>query len=197
MDFNPHSHAGSDGDFEKSGKDKLISIHTPTQGVTFNRLGIYENAQEFQSTLPRREWPGSWLRTLWNIQFQSTLPRREWQKPIRLYEWVIQFQSTLPRREWLYAKRRGIKKALYFNPHSHAGSDLLEETRKEYREWFQSTLPRREWRGSGDHRETAEGISIHTPTQGVTPASPVLSGKYTISIHTPTQGVTRYLLLYF
>ncbi len=33
-DFNPHSHAGSDMHFTKYYMTVLISIHTPTQGVT-------------------------------------------------------------------------------------------------------------------------------------------------------------------
>ncbi len=35
------------------------------------------------------------------------------------------------------------------------------------------------------------GISIHTPTQGVTDLVKWLESKERISIHTPTQGVTE------
>ncbi len=98
------------------------------------------------------------------------------------------FQSTLPRREWHW--RRGVPSGRnHFNPHSHAGSD---ET--------------------GKSRHCGNGISIHTPTQGVTgqgwnywqyyhdfnPHSHAGSDQvpiqwpllFLISIHTPTQGVT-------
>ena len=58
---------------------------------------------------------------------------------------------------------------LYFNPHSHAGSDVTQFARN--------------WE--------ALQISIHTPTQGVTPEEPIRAHKAEISIHTPTQGVTK------
>ena len=54
-----------------------------------------------------------------------------------------------------------------FNPHTHAGCDLFCYT------WF-----------------IRYDVSIHTPTQGVTPVNPVLRNRLTVSIHTPTQGVT-------
>ena len=57
--------------------------------------------------------------------------------------------------------------SLYFNPHSHAGSDLFQTTAK-----------------------TSSCISIHTPTQGVTTHNIKMKPKACISIHTPTQGVT-------
>ena len=169
-DFNPHSHAGSDGRaiFEENGREH-ISIHTPTQGVTVV-FYFFTFFQEFQSTLPRREWLSvhSYLqmqssdfnphshagsdttpmqRLLKAILFQSTLPRREW----RLMSWIVflllwfqstlprrewqlfcatidlstLFQSTLPRREWQSAGRIDGAYTLYFNPHSHAGSDFF------------------------------------------------------------------------
>ncbi len=61
-----------------------------------------------------------------------------------------------------------------FNPHSHAGSDC--------------PLP---WL-SYCHFQ----ISIHTPTQGVTPALPARQSLCMISIHTPTQGVTHCSIVY-
>ena len=52
--FNPHSHAGSDCVPPKSFLYFLISIHTPTQGVTPEKAA-YSRLALFQSTLPRRE----------------------------------------------------------------------------------------------------------------------------------------------
>ena len=122
-DFNPHSREGSDffyiicfnnsEDISIHTPAKgvtpapicisnivLISIHTPAKGVT---RGAFDETtgEQFQSTLPRREWPG--LRNLHRISplFQSTLPRREWHIDKLCTMWYNKFQSTLPRREWL------------------------------------------------------------------------------------------------
>ena len=53
-DFNPHSHAGSDIEQLYTGANYDISIHTPTQGVTYLNPPLILK-EEFQSTLPRRE----------------------------------------------------------------------------------------------------------------------------------------------
>ena len=134
------SHAGSDKDLSRLGRNYLISIHTPTQGVTSGSA-----AAQFQSTLPRREWHFSTVSPINFLLFQSTLPRREWQ--IWRYYWLKLwiFQSTLPRREWRYkgeyrndycpisihTPTQGVTLSTIqccsftkdFNPHSHAGSD--------------------------------------------------------------------------
>ena len=76
--FNPHSHEGSDVKPKKLSLGKIISIHTPTKGVTqivtynpaewydFNphshegsdvvKMATKKTTKKFQSTLPRREW---------------------------------------------------------------------------------------------------------------------------------------------
>ncbi len=120
--------------------------------------------------------------------FQSTLPRREWRNRCHICIPPSTFQSTLPRREW---RSWYLFSLLHvnFNPHSHEGSDV-------------NVIP-----------ESIDcGISIHTPTKGVTrngkrrkrsiyyfnPHSHEGSdkckifpfGKVQISIHTPTKGVT-------
>ena len=99
-----------------------ISIHTPTQGVT------------------------------WQIQ------RLHPQKSISIHTPTQGVTFRLP----LYSSR-----FLYFNPHSHTGSDIIPCMFR-----------------------TVFGISIHTPTQGVTCVLPCRSTVIIISIHTPTQGVT-------
>ena len=55
INFNPHSHAGSDPNHCRwCIVPKKISIHTPTQGVTVMEA-MLNGCQKFQSTLPRRE----------------------------------------------------------------------------------------------------------------------------------------------
>ena len=143
-DFNPHSHEGSDMEMILTDADRLISIHTPTKGVTLNSvLCIF------------RAW------------FQSTLPRREWPNKKSIKKVLLKFQSTLPRREWHHHDCIRLQSIRNFNPHSHEGSDgehvividcktisihtptkgvtlnglMIILSLQE----FQSTLPRREW----------------------------------------------------
>ena len=54
-----------------------------------------------------------------------------------------------------------------FNPHTHAGCDIAR-----------------------CHFFIFKKVSIHTPTQGVTPDFPSEEFPVGVSIHTPTQGVT-------
>ena len=60
-----------------------------------------------------------------------------------------------------------------FNPHTHAGCDLVE----------------------ADILASNREVSIHTPTQGVTNLPLSLLKVIDVSIHTPTQGVTKRLML--
>ena len=51
--FNPHTHAGCDFTIVKISGILLVSIHTPTQGVTID-INATIHGGEFQSTHPRR-----------------------------------------------------------------------------------------------------------------------------------------------
>ena len=173
---------------------------------------VKTSVETFQSTHPRRVWPQARASMMNAEQFQSTHPRRVWLWLSVLLAIGIRFQSTHPRRVWhtLVYIHLLIKR---FNPHTHAGCDLLVT-----------------------YLMLLDYVSIHTPTQGVTflrIGLPVLfrcfnphthagcddsySGRimfilkfqsthprrvwleffalYTqrqkVSIHTPTQGVTR------
>ena len=80
----------------------VISIHTPTQGVTM-----------IAGVCARKD-----------LLFQSTLPHREWQK---IYTDICKsrtFQSTLPHREWHCIDGTESRTINDFNPHSHTGSDF-------------------------------------------------------------------------
>ena len=76
--FNPHSHAGSDGSIsEVEVEAEVISIHTPTQGVTG------QDVETVTSLLISIHTPTQGVTALGHVidregvQFQSTLPRRE------------------------------------------------------------------------------------------------------------------------
>ena len=141
--FNPHSHMGSDLLSLPLALAHLVSIHTPTWGVTTKRFAM-RCLRRFQSTLPHGEWrhisgrrtgmvsfnPHSHMGSDWRLcwcvgalrMFQSTLPHGEW--PHLWYKGIndFKFQSTLPHGEWLV--------------------DIADVV---VAFWFQSTLPHGEW----------------------------------------------------
>ena len=55
LSFNPHTHAGCDISKYMLSRIWIVSIHTPTQGVT-NGSGAARSLRLFQSTHPRRVW---------------------------------------------------------------------------------------------------------------------------------------------
>ena len=80
---------------------------------------------------------------------------------------IHEFQPTLPRRE------RHVRQAfnyvhLYFNPHSHEGSDLSPPAKDSTLKKFQPTLPRRERQYQTVVMYMDDFISTHTPTKGAT-----------------------------
>ena len=78
---------------------------------------------------------------------------------------------------------------LYFNPHSHEGSDNISNLEVQSSSNFNPhshegsdyTL-KKQYKGTE--------ISIHTPTKGVTEDPHAFTKSFVISIHTPTKGVT-------
>ena len=122
----------------------MISIHTPTKGVTSINTALCKLTSLFQSTLPRREWPGIMSSVLRAWNFNPHSHEGSDRRSIITLSDQRRFQSTLPRREWPRLIRIRMR-MLDFNPHSHEGSD------SDYSEIYG-------WRG----------ISIHTPTKGVT-----------------------------
>ena len=125
------------------------------------------------------------------MKFQSTLPQGEWRYLWYLLGYTQEFQSTLPQGEWQRTVWQ-LRHVIYFNPHSHKGSDDAEgscdricaisihtPTRGVTGLYlsngnvyiFQSTLPQGEWRFCKKHICRLNMISIHTPTRGVTKTS--------------------------
>ena len=102
VDFNPHSHEGSD----------------PIPAIS----AIQQRA--FQSTLPRRERRvlSCNKRGYFLISIHTPTKGATFQKRTCIHDLI--FQSTLPRRERLINMVNVVAK-INFNPHSHEGSDLL------------------------------------------------------------------------
>ena len=165
-----------------------VSIHTPTQGVTYRGYASILSKYKFQSTHPRRVWlyfvsvpvfhfgfnPHTHAgcdclyvarQAIW-YQFQSTHPRRVWQDVVSSPLSTATFQSTHPRRVWPH-----LMFPLASCPVSiHTPTQGVTKYGEPYR--------------------SIRIVSIHTPTQGVTADAISKVSIRDVSIHTPTQGVT-------
>ena len=143
----------------------IVSIHTPTQGVT-QTYNPRVPGIGFQSTHPRRVWL-NWNSTSKPIrgfnphthagcdisepkrgkcQLRVSIhtPTQGVTQISKVLDKDYKFQSTHPRRVWLYWHNIWICVAC-FNPHTHAGCDVP-------------------YAPLGN----LSAVSIHTPTQGVT-----------------------------
>ena len=73
--FNPHTHAGCDKKANKGIQPQVVSIHTPTQGVT---LG-FDDLEDYYTVSIHTPTQGVTYildSVQYSIQFQSTHPRR-------------------------------------------------------------------------------------------------------------------------
>ena len=143
--FNPHSHAGSDRSSSCDNTSQDISIHTPTQGVTImlwltRRLSVDFNPHSHAGSDGIR---GNGWRNFCDFNPHSHAGSDD-------------------------AQHKDEAESMHFNPHSHAGSDSSIKSIIDAKALFQSTLPRREWRYMVKKDAQHKDISIHTPTQGVT-----------------------------
>ena len=165
-----------------------VSIHTPTQGVTLWWARI---ATLFRVSIhtPTQGVTSFTAVTLQVGEVSIHTPTQGVTKLRLLCFGSSWFQSTHPRRVWLRSP------------------DRISSPSK-----FQSTHPRRVWRTATWYLLFSR-VSIHTPTQGVTPGRSIKSSmcrfqsthprrvwhsplwyprlSMPVSIHTPTQGVTN------
>ena len=124
MDFNPHSHEGSDMCLSKSNNVSVhISIHTPTKGATDNTLSHHHFLRNFNphshEGSDRPETRNQYRNTNFNPHSHEGS------------------DTTL---------QNSAESPMNFNPHSHEGSDVIESNDTSIATVFQSTLPRRERR---------------------------------------------------
>ena len=118
--FNPHTHAGCDFTIVKISGILLVSIHTPTQGVT-SFTAVTLQVGEVSIHTPTQGV---------TIDINATIHGGE-------------FQSTHPRRVWHYPPTE-LTIITSFNPHTHAGCDQRCKPNTTHGK-FQSTHPRRVW----------------------------------------------------
>ena len=146
----------------------LISIHTPTRGVTFG-----ESPESGRSPISIH----TPTRGVTTAALTSACVAQDFNPHSHKGSDVV-FPLI-------------CKVTLDFNPHSHKGSDLFCKTKRFRHIVFQSTLPQGEWLQDVYYKKRIYFISIHTPTRGVTGSQFYYLRRYRISIHTPTRGVTR------
>ena len=188
----------------------IVSIHTPTQGVTTSIM-YPAQASQFQSTHPRRVWlqqqsfvqnsisfnphthAGCDLFIISFISERSVSIHTPTQGVTMLQYTSVcppKFQSTHPRRVW----------------HDVVRTDDIP-CRVSIHTPTQGVTRRFEWEVCGTgcfnphthagcdhvwiHSCHCSDVSIHTPTQGVTNNLSDNSHSAAVSIHTPTQGVTN------
>ena len=120
----------------------IVSIHTPTQGVTTSIM-YPAQASQFQSTHPRRVWPFCTFAMCSEYVSIHTPTQGVTAATIFCSEFN-KFQSTHPRRVWLIYHFLHFRTEC-FNPHTHAGCDDVTV-----------------------YFSVSAKVSIHTPTQGVT-----------------------------
>ena len=102
ISFNPHTHAGCDIYKRLENIGLIVSIHTPTQGVTTFSGRCRDKKKKFQSTHPRRVWLFNNAAKMEEMSFNPhTHAGCDVQTPTVLWFW------------------------LSFNPHTHAGCDWI------------------------------------------------------------------------
>ena len=169
----------------------IVSIHTPTQGVTTSIM-YPAQASQFQSTHPRRVWPFctfamcSEYVSIHTPTQGVTIPCPVWRGCIIVsihtptqgvtslqcfwfFHWHVSIHT--PTQGVTFDTTSSPNLDFSFNPHTHAGCDGLGESVWVSQQTFQSTHPRRVWLRITLQLDECIWVSIHTPTQGVTPHS--------------------------
>ena len=124
---------------------KKISIHAPMWGATWRRLFMTASAKRFQSTHPCGVRP-------YMVLDDGTLVAISIHTPM----WGATGSKTT--HQW----------AIYFNPRTHVGCDLLEQLDQSADKLFQSTHPCGVRHSPIAVLDFSFGISIHAPMWGAT-----------------------------
>ena len=142
--FNPHTHEGCDSARFNLWKVLVVSIHTPTKGVTLHipqsilqegcfNPHTHEGCDLTQNNLKLFDYVSIHTPTKGVTRFGK-------------YEGIVSilFQSTHPRRVW-HSWTGNTANRSSFNPHTHEGCDMSSYPIPAATIEFQSTHPRRVW----------------------------------------------------
>ena len=180
------------GDLNEKFAERVVSIHTPTQGVTtYGYIAVI--VRMFQSTHPRRVWLMEYFHNTRVIGFN---PHTHAGCDIARCHFFIFKKVSIhtPTQGVTIALVHPVHNYAGFNPHTHAGCDNQYTAFQVRRKGFNPHTHA----GCDIPWNTClnlYSVSIHTPTQGVTLKSICSPIIFLVSIHTPTQGVTLFLHL--
>ena len=167
----------------------LVSIHTPTWGVTA-RSPITIQMLQFQSTHLHEVWllVLDWIHILVISFNPHTYMRCDIHNSLSL-----SIKESFNPHTYMRCDFSTVANCINlscFNPHTYMRCD------QKARGWLvrmEVSIHTPTWGVTKTHNysDVAEVVSIHTPTWGVTRALISLCSKYSVSIHTPTWGVTQ------
>ena len=123
-DFNPHSHKGSDAVGTENLWKLVISIHTPTRGVT-GVLISHCVCGRFQSTLPQGEWLKTYNDAYEALVISIHTPTRGVTHNLLHKRRLELISIHTPTRGVTQSDPIRLRLVNYFNPHSHKGSDVV------------------------------------------------------------------------
>ena len=188
MGFNPHTHEGCDFNTLMTSIIDLVSIHTPTKGVTINNctvlniLGVSIHTPTKGVTFilaksgfsPRSFNPHThegcdfrFFEKWWSCNCFNPHTHEGCDLPV-FTQWVNPNVSIhTPTKGVTFTSCLSVTARTSFNPHTHEGCDIGTT------ELLRIPL-----------------VSIHTPTKGVTYVARRFFASPGVSIHTPTKGVT-------
>ena len=127
--------------------------------------------------------------------FQSTHPRRVWPGYIAPHTFEETFQSTHPRRVWLYQRSKFLR---WHRVSIHTPTKGVTALRFALPSGIKVSIhtPTKGVTMERQKISQLKSVSIHTPTKGVTSADKVTYTNNDVSIHTPTKGVTGLIVGY-
>ena len=138
--FNPHTHAGCDNVHNVSGASFPVSIHTPTQGVTFLYI-----CNVFRICFNPHTHAGCDSRSIIKITESKVSIHTPTQGVTMENQMLIQLFSVSIHTPTQGVTGRAARAASQegFNPHTHAGCDETGCRQHRSSVMFQSTHPRR------------------------------------------------------
>ena len=148
-----------------TGKGRKVSIHTPIQGVTVQRLASFvASIVSIHTPIQGVTYLVNLCGNFFQVSIHTPIQGVTLNGVTGLY--FMMFQSTHPYRVshcYIFTLSCRIR----FNPHTHTGCDQGHSLQAD-----------------------CTKVSIHTPIQGVTLAFRISPAQVRVSIHTPIQGVT-------
>ena len=168
----------------------LVSIHTPTKGVTWWSMRSFD-AQRVSIHTPTKGVTRAGSHAPGKRLVSIHTPTKGVTENNKTIVEVTDVSIHTPTKGVTLCPIKTHQVIICFNPHTHEGCDRTDGR------WFVSVqvsihTPTKGVTARIDGLVNAEFVSIHTPTKGVTNESGHFVKMTKVSIHTPTKGVTAY-----